>query len=421
MKMSGGAFIPKTVKLQVQKKGASSTNTLLPEVKSKRIKIIRITVAIMLIIGVILVSLGVIPMLTAKNVEDVKNDQDISTNNFKSYDKGDRIIITGKILTIIKTKYLLVENKNVPDEVLIEKFGGKFIYILEKNLQVYANTELGKKGDKIIVVCEVDEIDNEGNVREILKANPYFNSILFICLGLGLLIVGIVTIVKVIRKKKESLKVASKPYQLAELYETIETDDEEAILYQFLQSKDQKINAPEGQPEKEKNAEEAQIPTPEAPSLQTIQPMPTIIKKPARTPVALPVQTSPQTTQPQLTIGQKLDLDYDALKKYYHSLKIVSSPQTIVQDKPVSAPGVPPGQTRSPLQSTQPKPTIIKKPARAPVTPPVQTSPQTAQQQPTFKQKLDFDYSALRKYYQSMGLEDDEGALYKSMQSHKKK
>ena len=373
----GGHYIVNDDHSQISQKDTSSTNNQQPVPKNKKLKFLLITGVILLVIGLIMASIGLFTISTAKKVDELKDDLDLATNTYKSYDKGDNVIITGKIVTIIETKYIIADGENVPDKVLIEQFGGIYIYILEKNLEIYANEKIGEIGDTVYLSCEVQNIDKMGREEEILKANPSFNILLITGAGLVILILGIIAIFVVKRRKTALAKAVSKPSKIAKLYEDAQIDDEEAALYQFMQKKDQATLAQQTQTKQElapgtlfsSQFQDDQAPQPtfqELPTIDPIKPMtskaqpitsPLPIRQPK--PANAPTQRTPTLAQP------------------------VTSPLPTVQPKPISGPtqrtptlAHPVARTQTIAQPipkvgvSQPTPSIVK---------PI-SSPQTATQ-----------------------------------------
>jgi heme/copper-type cytochrome/quinol oxidase subunit 2 len=332
MNKCGGHYIVNDDQIQSSQKDTSSTNNKQQIPKNKKLKFLMIAGVILLIIGLIMASIGLFTITTAKKVDELKNDIDSSTNTFKSYDKGDSLIITGKIITIIETKYIIANGEDVPDKVLIEQFGGKYIYILEKNLEIYANEKIGEIGDKVYLSCEVQKIDKNGREEEILKANPSFNVLLITGAGFVILILGIITIFVVKRRKTALTRAVSKPTKIAELYEAAQIDDEEVALYQFMQKKDKTALAQQNQTKPEpipgtlfsSQFQDDRAPQPTFQELPTIDPMKSSIPKAQPTTSPLPILQPKSTSMPAQrtpTIAQPL-----------------TSPRPAVQPKPISGP-----------------------------------------------------------------------------------
>jgi hypothetical protein len=194
--------------------------------------------SIFLLIGGIITTYGLSSLATAKKVNDLEKDIDIPSHTFKSYDKGDKFFLTGRIITVIETKYIIRDDEEATDDFLIENFGGKYIYILDKRVEVYSNEKIGNIGDTVYIECEIDEIKKSGRMEEILKVNPTLNLIMITTLGIVFLVISFINIFLVLRKKKSIEKESSQPYKIAKLYEDIEEDDEETFLYKFLKTKD---------------------------------------------------------------------------------------------------------------------------------------------------------------------------------------
>ncbi len=395
-----------------------------------------------MIIGIIILSIGLIPIITAKNVKEIKNDLDVTTENYKSYDNGDKIVITGKIITVIETKYLLLENYDKSDDNLEKEFGGKYIYIFEKNLEVYSNKEIGKIGDNVFVECEIKNINNGGREEEILKADPSFNPLLIIVIGLGFLIIGTALASFMIRKKRQILRTASKPYKLAKIYENIQEYDEESTMYQFLHSKAQKPGSSKNLSRGDTQAsiiKQRRLRIEIPPQLVTKTIQPNTLTQSSSEP--LQGSASAPMAQPLPTLKPRAEIDNTALQNYYSTMQAQTKavPRATIQQPTLSnvastAPMAQPQPTYKPQIKTdkaalhkvipavqgqtkkEPKVIIKKRPAvkKKAITPP-------AQPRPTTRTTAEFDHKALMEYYRSLEAQDDENVLYRSMQTMDKK
>lgn len=210
---------------------------------NKKIKIILTIGIILLITGMLLIFHQLIPIIFAKNLDDLENNWDEDTKSFKSYRKGDHFIIAGKIKGIIENKKLLSDDelKNSSDYLINNKFGGKYTIILEdKKFEILSQELSVSQGDYIIIDCEVQIINYSGETEYILKARSYYNPIPITGIGIILLIFGIICIIKVYNKKRIFLKAESKPYKIANYYQNMENRDTEDALYGFMKSKETK-------------------------------------------------------------------------------------------------------------------------------------------------------------------------------------
>ncbi|WP_455392137.1 hypothetical protein [[Eubacterium] cellulosolvens] len=213
-----------------------------PQITRKIISIIIIGI-VLCIIGLIIIFGYVNIFYSAKTAEDLKGDWDEDTLQFKSYKPGDNVEVTGKIHGIIETKKLEDDGQNVTDEILIQKHGGKYIYVLEHDLQLHSNQKLGEQGDTLIFECEISERVRRNETEEILSAKSSNNPLPFIFGGGVFLIFGIIIIWYSLKARKAAIKRVSKPYRLSEFYETTEAKDQEAVLIQFLHKKGVKEQA----------------------------------------------------------------------------------------------------------------------------------------------------------------------------------
>jgi hypothetical protein len=384
-----------------------------------------------------LAAIGIIPIVSAKKVKDINNDLDPTTNTFKSYDKGDKIVITGKIISIIEPKYLLSDDLETSENSLIEKFGGKYIYILDDNLEVYSNNKIGKKGDEVIIECIVQERNNNGREEEILQANPSFNPISFIIVGSALLIISSTIVFFIIRKRRSILRAASTPHKVAKFYETKKSVDEETTMYQFLHSKQ-----PAQAPTKNENIVEGKATIIKQKPLRIHIPptldtqLPRINAQPLTTGIKKPDLYSSKPLHPRLVKKSRISIDYNSLKRYYQTLESLEQEEesTSTQSRsviatPVQAPPstnvsiqAPPAlATPVQTQSANKVPIHAQPKLATPVQPtpaakaPVQAQSSTSslvQSQPAIKipfqskpptdTPMDLDQNALKEYYKKL-------------------
>ena len=217
--------------IKIEKESESST----PDIKNQ-ILIIFLVGIIILIIGLSIIIIEVNPIYTSEKPNDLEKDWDEINKTFKSYNTGDKLIISGRINGVVKTEKLLEVGENKTDEILNERFGGKYIYELENDFEVHSNKNLGENGDTVILECKIKELEEDYMVEEIIYAESSHNPYPFIIFGGFLILISIFILIKAIIMRRDSIKAASKPYQLAALYGSKESEDEEAVLIQFMHS-----------------------------------------------------------------------------------------------------------------------------------------------------------------------------------------
>lgn len=202
-----------------------------------------------IIVGIILlmVGLGVFifklePILNSMTPRELQDDWDNETESYKSFEISDKLVIFGKIIEVIQTKNFEDNEDNRTEEILTLKYGGKFIFIIDNDLQIFSNKDLGNNGDYIIVECEIVEVEDpdEATVQQILKARSYENPIPLLVLSVIILFIGCTILILGLRKRKKFVKETSETYKLSKLYLDTGTKNEEDELYRYLHGKTKK-------------------------------------------------------------------------------------------------------------------------------------------------------------------------------------
>jgi hypothetical protein len=219
---------------KIYQDGNSEHTTILesPEKRRERMKIQIILFVILSIVGFSFIIYGIYPMVNASSASDINNDFDESTQNFKNYNTGDKIIISGKITEKIEATKLT--------NGTLARFPGtecKIKYKLDDKLDFYANEDAGDVGDSIIVECEV-KLDSIIESNHYLKATMFFNPLLLIIVGIALVVIGSIAIIVSYKKLKiTSTEKSIKAYNVAKLYKSLASEDDEDMMYHTLRSK----------------------------------------------------------------------------------------------------------------------------------------------------------------------------------------
>jgi flagellar basal body-associated protein FliL len=203
-----------------------------PEKRRKRIFIQMILFIVIFIIGISVLIYGIYPILNAKTASDINDDFDSSTQKFNKYKTGDRIIITGEITDKIEASKL--------SNGTLSRFPGtqcKIKYELDNKLEFYSNEDTGELGDSIIVECEV-ELETIFESYHFLKTTVFYNPILFIIVGIALMIFGITAVFLSYKKsRKITTNKAIEAYNVAKMYKSLASEDDEDMMYHTLRSK----------------------------------------------------------------------------------------------------------------------------------------------------------------------------------------
>ena len=215
-----------------QKSKDSWVNKKLPY-KRKQILAIFIISIILIVIGAVVAAYAIYPMVTAKDSEEILNDYDPYSNKYRSYDTGDKIIITGKVSEILDVSQIYggLENELKNQDV-------KYIYILDNSLEIYTGENVARKGDTITVECEVYDRGWGILIDQILIAKTFYNIQLILIIGAIIIAVGIFCLIA-----GWKMKIASKSKfrgtagKISTLYSTMETKDDEAAMYRTLRAK----------------------------------------------------------------------------------------------------------------------------------------------------------------------------------------
>jgi hypothetical protein len=174
-------------------------------------------------------------MVTAEDTEEIINDYDSFTNKYRSYDTGDKIIITGKISEILDVNQIYGDLEN--------EFQGqdiKYIYILDNSLEIYTSENVAQKGDTITVECEVYERDWGILTDQILIAKTFYNIRLILIVGAIVIALGIICLIAGWKMRIASKsKFSGTAGKISTLYSTLELKDDEAAMYRTLRSKPQ--------------------------------------------------------------------------------------------------------------------------------------------------------------------------------------
>ena len=149
-----------------------------PPPKKKGGKGLMIIGVILLIVGILIAVVGMMPMMTAKTVDNLE-DEDLSD--------GDRVTISGEI----------TGEEEVP-------LLNAYMYEIDDKGAIISSEDLGGEGDSILVECEVTLMDFGLGEMKILEAKTILNPMPLVIIGIILLIVGILLMVVGIIKRKKS-------------------------------------------------------------------------------------------------------------------------------------------------------------------------------------------------------------------------
>jgi len=204
-------------------------------------EVIRRKILILLIISIIIIatSLGYLlfnigPVFNSKRTNELNDDWDSENRTFKSFKQGDSLDLFGRIIDVIETKYFEDNRTNRTQDILTEKYGGKYIYVIDKNFKIYSNEDLGNSGDYVIVKCKVAELEEEVEIKHILQVKSNSNLMPHIYISLIVLIAGVLLLIIAFRKRKKYVQESSKLHKLSKIYTTMGSKDEEEELYRFM-------------------------------------------------------------------------------------------------------------------------------------------------------------------------------------------
>jgi uncharacterized membrane protein len=190
---------------------------------------------IVLIIGILIISVGIIPKVQTKTSQEIQEDYDILTDKFESYNTGDRIFISGTVTEIIDMKYSLASFDQESDNSEV-----RYIYIIDESLEIHVDEKIAQRNDRITVECEVQE-RNFGPVSEhFLKVKNVYNTELLIIFGFLVSTIGFLFFYSSMKIRKESKsEFSSTAAEIAQLYRANNTKDDESLLYQKIRTQSQ--------------------------------------------------------------------------------------------------------------------------------------------------------------------------------------
>lgn len=148
---------------------------------------------ILLVIGILLALMGFLPSLTAKSAKDMADDFDETTGEFKSYDEGDEVIVTGEITA--ETSSLGVYSYELDNE---------------ETVKIMVGEDIGDEGETVTLQCEVTELIGQERLEAKAKYQT-FNIITI--LGIILLIVGIIVMIVGAKKGAAPVALAQPPME----------------------------------------------------------------------------------------------------------------------------------------------------------------------------------------------------------------
>jgi len=215
-----------------QKSKGARVNKKLPY-KRKQILAVFTLSTILIVIGAVVAVYAIFPMVNAKDTKEILNDYDPYSNKYRSYDTGDKIIITGEVSEILDVSQIYggLENEFQNQDV-------KYIYILDNSLEIYTGENVARKGDTITVECEVYDRGWGISTDQILIAKTFYNIQFILIIGAIIIALGIFCLIA-----GWKMRIASKSKfrgtagKISTLYSTMETKDDEAAMYRTLRAK----------------------------------------------------------------------------------------------------------------------------------------------------------------------------------------